>query len=154
MLVSCYLQLRFCFLPIIIPISNNTKICSLGERLFALQLSILHHGHSQLVVRNEGRCRVIYKYLTPWGSGCHHECELLIVQLYCYSKTSLNRTLLFQKVVRFSKISVYTKWRIAPANRTKFGLARGQSNAATRQNEHVNQKWRHASCKQIRTLFR
>ena len=39
-----------------------------------------------------------------------------------YSKTSLNRTLLFQKVVRFSKISVYTKCRIAPANRTKFGL--------------------------------
>ena len=27
--------------------------------------------------------------------------------------------------------------RIAPANRAKFGLARGQSNAATRQNEHV-----------------
>ena len=30
--------------------------------------------------------------------------------------------LLFQKVVQFSKISVYTKCRIAPANRTKFGL--------------------------------
>ena len=29
--------------------------------------------------------------------------------------------------------------RIAPANRVKFGLARGQSNAATRQNEDVNQ---------------
>ena len=44
-----------------------------------------------------------------------------------YSKTSLNRTLLFQKVVRFSKISVYTKCRIAPANRTKFGLWGGFS---------------------------
>ena len=30
--------------------------------------------------------------------------------------------LLFQKVVRFSNISFYTKCRIAPANRTKFGL--------------------------------
>ena len=47
------------------------------------------------------------------------------VVFYNYSKTSLNRTLLFQKVVRFSKISVYTKCRIAPANRTKFGLGGG-----------------------------
>ena len=48
-----------------------------------------------------------------------------------YSKTSLNRTLLFQKVVRFSKISVYTKCRIAPANRTKFGLGGGFSDVRT-----------------------
>ena len=47
-----------------------------------------------------------------------------------YSKTSLNRTLLFQKVVRFSKISVYTKCRIAPANRTKFGLGGGFSDVS------------------------
>ena len=44
-----------------------------------------------------------------------------------YSKTSLNWTLLFQKVVRFSKISVYTKCRIAPANQTKLGLGGGFS---------------------------
>ena len=49
-----------------------------------------------------------------------------------YSKTSLNRTLLFQKVVRFSKISVYTKCRIAPKNRTKFGLAGGFSDVSDR----------------------
>ena len=49
-----------------------------------------------------------------------------------YSKTSLNRTLLFQKVVRFSKISVYTKCRIAPANRTKFGLGGGFSDVSDR----------------------
>ena len=59
-----------------------------------------------------------------------------------YSKTSLNRTLLFQKVVRFSKISVYTKCRIAPANQTKFGLW------------EAFRMCRLASCKQIRTLFR
>ena len=35
--------------------------------------------------------------------------------------------LLFQKAVRFSKISVYKKWWIAPANRTKFGLWGGFS---------------------------
>ena len=50
----------------------------------------------------------------------------------CYSKTSLNRTLLFQKVVRFSKISVYTKCRIVPANRTKFGLGGGFSDVSDR----------------------
>ena len=49
-----------------------------------------------------------------------------------YSKTSLNRTLLFQKVVRFSKISVYTKCRIAPTNRTKFGLWGGFSDVSAR----------------------
>ena len=49
-----------------------------------------------------------------------------------YSKTSLNQTLLFQKVVRFSKISVYTKCRIAPANRTKFGLWGGFSDVSAR----------------------
>ena len=49
-----------------------------------------------------------------------------------YSKTSLNRTLLFQKVVRFSKISVYTKCRIAPANRKKFGLGGGFSDVSDR----------------------
>ena len=49
-----------------------------------------------------------------------------------YSKTSLNRTQLFQKVVRFSKISVYTKCRIAPANRTKFGLGGGFSDVSDR----------------------
>ena len=49
-------------------------------------------------------------------------CDTVVLGLGVYSKTSLNRTLLFQKVVRFSKISVYTKCRIAPANRTKFGL--------------------------------
>ena len=49
-----------------------------------------------------------------------------------YSKTSLNRTLLFQKVIRFSKISVYTKCRIAPANRTKFGLGGGFSDVSDR----------------------
>ena len=51
---------------------------------------------------------------------------------YIYSKTSLNRTLLFQKVVRFSKISVYTKCRIAPANRRKFGLGGGFSDVSDR----------------------
>ena len=49
-----------------------------------------------------------------------------------YSKTSLNRTLLFQKVVRFSKISVYTKCRISPANRTKIGLGEGFSDVSVR----------------------
>ena len=49
-----------------------------------------------------------------------------------YSKTSLNRTLLFQKVVRFSKISVYMKCRISPANRTKFGLGEGFSDVSVR----------------------
>ena len=49
-----------------------------------------------------------------------------------YSKTSLNWTLLFQKVVRFSKISVYTKYRIALANQTKFGLGRGSSDVSDR----------------------
>ena len=44
-----------------------------------------------------------------------------------YSKTSLNRTLLFQMVVQFSKISVYTKCRIAPANRMKFRIGGGFS---------------------------
>ena len=47
-----------------------------------------------------------------------------------YSKTSLNRTLLFQKVVRFSKILVYTKCRIAPPNRAKFGLGGGFSDVS------------------------
>ena len=47
--------------------------------------------------------------------------------LWEHSKTSLNRTLLFQKVVRFGKISVYTKCQIAPPNRTKFGLLGGFS---------------------------
>ena len=50
------------------------------------------------------------------------ECPFSKLEKTYYSKTSLNRTLLFQKVVRFSKISVYTKCRISPANRTKFGL--------------------------------
>ena len=54
------------------------------------------------------------------------------VPYYGYSKTSLNRTLLFQKVVQFSKISVYTKCRIAPANRTKFGLGGGFSDVSDR----------------------
>ena len=49
-----------------------------------------------------------------------------------YSRTSLNRTLLFQKVVRFSKISVYTRCRIAPANRSKFRLGRGFSDILNR----------------------
>ena len=49
-----------------------------------------------------------------------------------HSKTSLNRTLLFQMVVRFSKMSVYTKCRIAPANRTKFGLGGGFSDVSDR----------------------
>ena len=40
--------------------------------------------------------------------------------------------LLFQKVIRFSKISVYTKCRIAPANRTKFGLGGGFSDVSDR----------------------
>ena len=52
-----------------------------------------------------------------------------------YSKTSLNRTLLFQKVVRFSKISVYTECRIAPKNRTKFGLAGGFSDVSSKPSE-------------------
>ena len=52
--------------------------------------------------------------------------------LILYSKTSPNRTLLFQKVVRFSKISVYTRCRIAPANRTKFGLGGGFSDVLDR----------------------
>ena len=49
-----------------------------------------------------------------------------------YSRTSLNRTLLFQKVFRFSRILVYTRCRIAPANRTKFGLGRGFSDTLNR----------------------
>ena len=40
--------------------------------------------------------------------------------------------LLFQKVVRYSKISVYTKCRIAPANQTKFGLGGGFSDVLDR----------------------
>ena len=52
-----------------------------------------------------------------------------------YSRTSLNRTLLFQKVVRFSKILVYTRCRIAPANRTKFGLGRGFSDILNRSSQ-------------------
>ena len=60
-------------------------------------------------------------------SGMHH--RLFESQ---YSRTSLNRTLLFQKVVRFSKISVYTRCRIAPANRTKFRLGRGFSDILNR----------------------
>ena len=53
------------------------------------------------------------------------------LRYFIYSKTSINRTLLFQKAVRFSKISVYTKCRIAPANRTKFGLGGGFSDIWT-----------------------
>ena len=55
-----------------------------------------------------------------------------ILSVCLYSKTSLNRTLLFQKVVRFSKISVHTKYRIALANRTKFGLWGGSSDVSAR----------------------
>ena len=128
------------------------------------------HRNKYIVVASKGHCIIIIPFETQTSS-----IRPVVVESYLllnYSKTSLNRTLLFQKVVRFSKISVYTKCRIAPANRTKFGLgdpfrmcriapanrakfrlARWQSNAATRQNEHVNQTWRHASCKQIRTLF-
>ena len=40
--------------------------------------------------------------------------------------------LLFQKDVRFSKISFYTNCRIAPANRTKFGLRGGFSDVSDR----------------------
>ena len=56
----------------------------------------------------------------------------LVVRINICSKTSLNRMLLFQKVVRFSKISVYTKCRIAPANRTKFGLWGGFPDVSAR----------------------
>ena len=58
--------------------------------------------------------------------------NLLTEQIYKYSKTSLNRTLLFQKVVWLCKISVYTKCRIAPANRTKLGLWGGFSDVSAR----------------------
>ena len=69
--------------------------------------------------------------------ACSLWLQLTIVRFYfyyfwLYSKTSLNRTLLFQKVIRFSKISVYTKCRIAPANRTNFGLGGGFSDVSDR----------------------
>ena len=60
------------------------------------------------------------------------KCRTAEFRCFHYSKTSQNRTLLFQKVVRFSKISVYTKCRIAPANGTKFGLGGGFSDVSDR----------------------
>ena len=82
-------------------------------------------------MRPSGRCEHTSKMTHELSSArasvlIERECWVWITP-YVYSKTSLNRTLLFQKVVRFSKISVYTKCRIAPANRTKFGSGGGFS---------------------------
>ena len=95
---------------------------------------------------NQGRTSLCCLYVAVYGSwllcvtrSTHTRMGELTVWIVfptfairMYSKTSLNRTLLFQKVVRFSKISVYTKCRIAPANRKKFGLGGGFSDVSGR----------------------
>ena len=103
-----------------------------------------------------------------WIGLMHNECDaqfvdqqialhnLLTEQIYKYSKTSLNRTLLFQKVVRLCKISV-TKCR-SPRKPNEvrimgrlFGCV---STQAASKSEHCSNStllnrfgltWRHAS---------
>ena len=78
------------------------------------------------------RCALMSTFICKKQNSkiCNNKKVIQKKLFWWYSKTSLNRTLLFQKVVRFSKISVYTKCRIAPANRRKFGLGGGFSDVS------------------------